>query len=94
MIIVVVQHDASDYDAWRPVFDEHGPARQAHGCMSERVYRDADNPNSIIIVMEWPSKEAAEGFMADPSLAEAMARGGVLGPPTVTIGERTPVPAH
>ena len=94
MIIVVVQHDAADYDAWRPVFDEHGAARQAHGCMSERVYRDADNSDSIIIVMGWPSKEAAEGFVADPSLAEAMARGGVLGPPTVTISERIPVPAH
>ncbi|MBI2709129.1 MAG: antibiotic biosynthesis monooxygenase [Actinobacteria bacterium] len=93
MTIVVVQHDAADYDAWRPVFDEHRAARQAHGCTSERVYRAADDPNSITIVTEWPSKEAAEGFMADPSLAEAMARGGVLGPPTVTIGERAPLPA-
>jgi quinol monooxygenase YgiN len=94
MIIVVVQHDATDYDTWRPVFDEHGAARQTHGCISERVYRAVDDPNSIAIVMEWPSKEAAEGFMADPTLGEAMARGGILGPPTITFGERAAVPAH
>ena len=94
MIIVVAQHDATDYETWRPVFDEHGAVRRAHGCTSERVYRAADDPNSIAIVMEWPSTEAAEGFMADPTLAEAMARGGILGPPTITFGEHAPVPAH
>jgi len=44
--------------------------------------------------MEWPSKEAAEGFMADPTLAEAMQRGGILAPPTITFGDRVPVPAR
>ena len=94
MIIVVVQHDAADYESWRPVFDDHGAARQAHGCTSERVYRAVDDPNSIAIVMEWPSKGAAEGFMADPTLAEAMARGGIVGGPIITFGEHVAVPAH
>jgi quinol monooxygenase YgiN len=93
-MIIVVQHDAADYDTWRAVFDDHGATRQTHGCMSERVYRAVDDPNGIAIVMEWPSREAAERFMADPTLGEAMARGGILGPPTVTFGERVAVPAH
>jgi hypothetical protein len=38
--------------------------------------------------MEWPSKGAAEGFMADPTLADAMARGGIVGGPIITFGER------
>lgn len=93
MITVIVQHVAEDYDAWRPVFDEHGTTRQAHGCKSERVYRAVDDPNAVAVVMEWPSKEAAEGFMADPSLADAMDRGGIIAPPTITFGDRVPVPA-
>ncbi|MBS1839092.1 MAG: antibiotic biosynthesis monooxygenase [Actinobacteria bacterium] len=94
MITVIVQHVAEDYDTWRPIFDEHGTTRQAHGCESERVYRAVDDPNAVAVVMEWPSKEAAEGFMADPSLAEAMQRGGIVAPPTITFGDRVPQPAH
>lgn len=87
MVTVIVQHTCADYDTWRPVFDDHAPTRTQHGCQSARVYRAADDPNAVAVVTEWPSAEAAKGFMADPSLAEAMQRGGVLGPPTVTIGE-------
>ena len=94
MTILIVEHPTADYDAWRPVFDEHGAARRAHGCTSERVYRATDDPNSTIVVMEYPSQEAAEGFLADPSLGEAMGRAGVIAAPTITFGERAPVPAH
>lgn len=87
-MIVMVEHTCNDFAAWRPVFDEHADVRTAHGCTSEQVYQNADDPNRVMIVMEWPSREAAEGFMADSSLADAMQRGGVLAPPTVTFGER------
>jgi quinol monooxygenase YgiN len=87
----IVQHMCADYDTWRPVFDEHAAVRQEHGCTSERVYRDADDANQVAVIMEWPSQAAAEGFMADPSLRDAMERGGVTGPPTVTFGD---APGH
>jgi quinol monooxygenase YgiN len=89
----IVQHTCADYEAWRPVFDEHASARKDHGCLSERVYRDADDPNQVAVIMEWSSQAAAEGFMADASLRDAMERGGVVGPPTVTFGESAPHPA-
>jgi len=87
MVTVVVQHVCKDYDAWRPVFDEHATSRSGHGCKGEQVYRSVDDPNAVAVVMEWPSTDAAQGFMSDPSLADAMQRGGVVGPPTITIGE-------
>ncbi len=94
MIVVIVQHRCRDYDAWRPVFDEHGATRRAHGCISERVYRDASDPNDVAVVMEWPSREAAEGFMADPTLATAMTRGGVIGQPRASFAQPVPVAAR
>lgn len=89
----IVQHTCADFDAWRPVFDEHAEVRKAHGCISEQVYRNADDPNQVAVIMEWPSQADAERFMADPSLREAMQRGGVTGPPTVTFGDTAPHPA-
>ena len=93
MIIVIVQHQVEDYDAWRPLFDEHGTVRREYGCSSERVYQAVDDPNHTAVVMEYPTREAAEGLLADPSLREAMSRGGVIGAPSVTFGDRVAVPA-
>ena len=93
MITVIVQHQVEDYDAWRPLFDEHGTVRREHGCSSERVYRAVDDPNQTAVVMEYPTREAAEGLLADPSLREAMSRAGVIGAPIVTFGDRVAVPA-
>ena len=53
----------------------------------EAVYRGADDPDSIIVVMEFPSREAALGFLADPSLKQAMEAGGVISEPKAVIGE-------
>jgi quinol monooxygenase YgiN len=37
-----------------------GPMRQQTGCMSCQVYQDMDNPNRMILVEEWESREDLE----------------------------------
>jgi hypothetical protein len=37
MPFVIVQHRLKDYDAWKPVFDEHQAARKQHGGCLLRV---------------------------------------------------------
>jgi quinol monooxygenase YgiN len=82
---VHVTHPVADYTTWRLVFDEHGTSRKEHGCLSEQVFRAVDDPNTTLVVMEYPSRAAAEGFLADPSLADAMGRAGVTAPPTIRL---------
>jgi quinol monooxygenase YgiN len=84
---VYVTHPVADLDAWRPVFDEHGASRKEHGCLSEAVYQRSGDPNSILVVMEYPTRADADAFLADPSLAEAMGRAGVLAQPEVRFSE-------
>lgn len=86
-VTVTVEHTVADYDTWLPVFDEHGATRTRYGCTSERIYRGAAEPNDVCVVMSWPSIEGAQAFIADPSLQEAMQRGGVTAPPTVSIAD-------
>jgi heme-degrading monooxygenase HmoA len=76
-MILIVQHTVRDYDAWKPVFDEHQAVRTRHGATGHELYRSVDDPNDITVVNHFPSKEQAEAFAADPSLKEAMERGGV-----------------
>lgn len=86
-ITLTVRHQVRDYDVWRPAFDGHAPVRREHGFTNELVYRGADDGNSILVVMEGPSREAALAFSADPSLKLLMERSGVISEPTVVIGE-------
>lgn len=84
MVYVNVRHTVADYEKWRQIFDKDEPRRKAAGATGlNQVYRDVDNPNSITVVLEWDNAEHATKFVNDPGLAEAMAKGGVIGMPTL-----------
>ena len=85
MISIIVQHEVRDYDSWRVVFDEHEAVRRRHGATGHELYRNLDNPNDVTIVNHFPSREQADAFASDPSLPEAMKRGGVVSEARVTF---------
>ncbi len=85
MAKVIVQHHVVDYDAWLPVFTEHEAVRRQHGATGHSVNRVVGDPNTVVIVNDFASVEGAVAFTQDPSLPEAMARGGVDGAPQVWI---------
>lgn len=88
-MIVIVQHKVRDYDTWKSVFDEHQAVRTRHGATGHELYRGLEDPNEVTIVNQFPSKEQAEAFAADPSLKEAMERGGVVSEPRITWAQET-----
>jgi len=75
---LIVQHTVRDYDAWKSVFDEHESVRAEYGCTGHTIYRDADRPNDLTLVLTYESRERADEFMKHPSLREAMEKGGVI----------------
>jgi quinol monooxygenase YgiN len=87
MVTLVVHHRVRDYDAWKPVFDEHEPVRRSHGEVEHRIYRDIHDPNCVVVHNDFPSEDAARAFTEDPSLAEAMERAGVEGEPGMSFME-------
>ena len=88
-MILMVQQKVRDFDTWKPVFDENADVRRGHGATGHEIYRGVDNPNEITVVNHFPSKTQAQAFAADPSLKEAMERGGVVSEPRVTWAEET-----
>lgn len=87
MAKVIVQHRVADYDRWLPVFTEHEAVRRQHGATGHSVNREVADPNSVVIGNDFASLDGARAFSQDPSLPEAMARGGVEGHPQVWIVE-------
>jgi quinol monooxygenase YgiN len=88
-VTLVVHHKVRDYATWKPVFDEHEGVRRGHGAIEHRLYRALDNPNALVIHNDFPSIEAAEAFGKDPSLPDAMERGGVEGEPSIGLLTRS-----
>ena len=91
MVAVIVRHRVRDYDAWKPVFDEHGAVRRKHGALGHQLYRASDDPNQLVIVNLFRDAAGARAFAADPSLPEVMQRAGVDGPPDIAFCEQLEV---
>jgi hypothetical protein len=90
MCYLIVRHKVEDYAKWRPFYDEDNTRRRAHGATGvSQVYRDLDDPNTTIAIMEWDNPENALKFANDPALAAQMQKAGVIGQPSlVTITSR------
>jgi hypothetical protein len=89
MGMLVVHHRVQDYDAWRPVFDNHVRAQLAAGLTHPRVLRSADDPNAITVIFDDMDTGKAKAFAASKELKETMMRAGVVGTPEVHFLETT-----
>ncbi|HEX9262094.1 MAG TPA: hypothetical protein VLD65_06860 [Anaerolineales bacterium] len=91
MCYLVVRHKVADYEKWRPFYDGDDVRRRAYGATGvSQVYRDMDDPNTTIAIMEWDTPDNALKFAHDPELAAVMEKAGVIGQPSlVTITSRS-----
>jgi hypothetical protein len=87
-LIILVQHRVHDFASWKPVFEEQGGlVRTRHGATGYRLYQSLDDPNDVVVSVEFPAEERARSFLADPALKEEMEQAGVQGQPTVVLCE-------
>jgi hypothetical protein len=82
MTTLAVRHTVSDFGTWKSSFDEHSSVRAQHGATGQRVLHDG---NAVLVLIDFPDAASAQAFMADPGLADAMAKGGVVGAPDVSV---------
>ncbi len=89
MTHVLVTHEVQSYARWRPYFDNHASVRSDFGCLGEQVFRDAENPNRITMLLEWDSFENADRFLRESNLRDIMQDAGVMGQPDVSFLNET-----
>lgn len=83
MVDILIKHTVEDYDAWKPGFDDHDSTREEYGQLGYELYRVSDDPNAIVIMMEWDSVENAQRFLEESDVKEKMAELGVIGEPEI-----------
>lgn len=86
-VTAVVRHKVADYDAWRQVYDTLADFQSRAGVTTKSVHRLVGDGNDVLVVHGFGSVEAAEAFLSNEELREAMHKSGVEGPPRIEIYE-------
>ena len=81
MAYLMFRGKVKDYEKWRPVFDELAPIRKEYGAKGGWIFRNADNPNELVILTEYESVEKARKYTRSEDVKRAFERGGVIGTP-------------
>jgi heme-degrading monooxygenase HmoA len=83
MPYLLVRHKVTDYEKWKSAFDAHSLTRQANGSRGGQLFRNASDPNEVIMLLEWDVLETARQFVQSEDLREVMQRAGVVDDPTI-----------
>jgi hypothetical protein len=64
MHVLRIEHPVPDYDAWKAAFDSDPVGRERSGVRRYRVLRPVDDPNFVMIDLEFDSAREAEALLA------------------------------
>jgi hypothetical protein len=62
MPILQIQHKVRDFDRWRQAFDSDPVGRERGGVRRYQILQAADDPNFVVIELEFDSQDQAEAF--------------------------------
>jgi len=85
MALVIVRHKVAEFLTWKRAFDGHAPARAEAGFSNVRVYRSADDPSDVVVLLDTDDIGKAKQFIASPELKSAMSAAGVVDKPDVFV---------
>ncbi len=80
---MLVKQKLGSIEQWNTVFrdPELDAVRRAHGLVVTGTYVDADDPKTVIVVMDMHDLDKARRFAASTELATAREQAGAIGSP-------------
>lgn len=85
MPYVLIHHQVKDFDTWKRGYDNHLSVRNEAGLTELQRWRNADNPDDILVLFEARDLELARKFSSSDSLKKAMETAGVTGTPQIVF---------
>lgn len=76
MAILLIEYRVVDFDGWKAVFDRDPMGRGPHGVTRHWLYRDAGDPNHLMLSLEFPSADQAKSFLDEPAFQQVWDRSG------------------
>ena len=72
-----------DYATWRPAYDGHEKNRLSAGITNGRVFRNAQDPNDVVILQDVADVAKARTWLGSNDMKVTMQKSGVVGSPNV-----------
>jgi hypothetical protein len=95
MIVLQIEHPVRDFDAWKGAFDSDPVDRERGGVRSYRVLRPVDDPNYVVVDLEFVTRPEAEAFReALRDLWRGAEAAGLIESPRVRIVESVETKAY
>ncbi len=64
MHLLQIEYPISDFDTWKAAFDRLSGLRQQSGVRRHRVLQPTDDPNYVVIELEFDRPSEAEAYLA------------------------------
>ncbi|MFN8372544.1 MAG: hypothetical protein U0694_06670 [Anaerolineae bacterium] len=65
MVVLQIEHAVISFDDWKQAFDSDPAGRQKSGVQRYRVLRHLENPNHVVIELEFASRQQAETLLTN-----------------------------
>jgi hypothetical protein len=62
--ILRIEHPVGDFERWRRAFDSDPEGREQSGVRRYRIMRACEDPNFVLIDLEFDAQQPAEEFLA------------------------------
>jgi quinol monooxygenase YgiN len=87
--VVFIRHKVVNFRKWKAVFEAHSPSRVALGCQGAQIFRRADNPKELVVMLTWSDLGKARQFLVSDDLRAMLAEVPVSDrPPDVFLLEK------
>jgi hypothetical protein len=64
MFTLRIEHQIHGFEMWKGAFDRLPALRERAGVRNHRIFRPVDDPNYVMIDLDFDSVDAAEAFLA------------------------------
>lgn len=87
MIVLQIEHLVPDFAGWKKAFDSDPVDRKQSGVRAYRIFRTTDNPNYVIIELEFDNLPEAEKMLENLKKLWSQVEGKVMTNPQSRIIE-------
>lgn len=87
MYTLQIQHQIPSYEGWKAAFDSDPVDRKGSGVRRCRILRPIDNPDDVMIELDFETSAQAEALLSSMRGVWANVQGALVMDPTVRILE-------
>jgi heme-degrading monooxygenase HmoA len=94
MVYLLVRSKVTDAPKWKSIFDEHTEARKQNGSKGGYIFRNVNDANETIFLLEWDNLRNARGFAESDDARNVLTQAGLTDKPEVFFLDEVARPKH